>query len=179
MYGHNPGQGEIDIFEYVNNQTVNQFNMHSDKCLLTKPNSSSMNDCSAKSECVIESPRDVTFDGLLAFEWQFKPNGNLSVWMINRESAGAVDFKNVDPSQWPAPIISTNFEQSCAYDGIFNLTLIISLNFCGAYAGSENTWVNTCGDPQTTCSDYVLNPTTSLKNSYFSFNGIWSFVGDS
>ncbi|KAF2876984.1 endo-1,3(4)-beta-glucanase-like protein [Massariosphaeria phaeospora] len=186
MVGPNwPNQGEIDIIEGVNMNTVNQVTLH------TSPgcnpgvgpggelgNRIGHADCGAANGyegCGVKAwsatsygtPFNANGGGTYATLWT---SSGIKVWYFAaRDVPGNIRNGNPDPSSWGTP--QANFA-GCDFDAKFrNLNLVFDITFCGDWAGGV--WGSSgCQGINPSCNAYVASQPQSFRDSYWLINSV-------
>ncbi|CAI7678265.1 hypothetical protein N7533_002191 [Penicillium manginii] len=182
-----PSNGEIDIIEGVNDQSVNQMTLHtSDGCSINNSGFSGSvqtSDCYVKATeqsenagCAITSSSTSSYGdgfnnqggGVYATEWT---GDAISVWIFPNSSIPSdISSGSPDPSGWGTP--SAKFAGNCDIDSHFNnLQIVFDITFCGDWAG--DTWSSgTCASKADTCIDYVQNNPSAFDETYWGINSL-------
>ncbi|ESK91882.1 glycoside hydrolase family 16 protein [Moniliophthora roreri MCA 2997] len=185
-----PREGEIDIIEGVNRVTKNQYALHNEPGLCKQPGngdqqsgSTTYEDCSADKDnrgCSVLDPSTNSYGsgfassqgGLYAMLWD---ETGIKLWFFERSRIPAGTDKNPDPSSWPKPSAfypATTCDPKTAF-GPQKIRLYT--NICGAWAGNDGVWKETCGDVAPVCADVVRNPRT-YDNAYWDINYLRIFT---
>ncbi|KAJ5086079.1 hypothetical protein N7532_010850 [Penicillium argentinense] len=188
MLGSNwPNNGEIDIIEGVNDQTSNQFTLHTgDGCSIdssgfsgTVQTSNCYVEASGQSEnagCAITSSSDSSYGGgfnkngggVYATEWT---GDAISVWVFSNSSVPSdITSGTPNPLGWGTP--SAKFAGSCDIDSHFKeLQIVFDITFCGDWAGE--TWSSgSCASKDKSCKSYVQNNPSAFAESYWGINSL-------
>ncbi|KAF8314531.1 hypothetical protein DL93DRAFT_2167315 [Clavulina sp. PMI_390] len=183
-----PSGGEIDIFEAVNQATVNQYSLHTmDGC--THPNTSaitsaetgtiSSTDCynvtNSNEGCITVETQSNSFgagfnnNGGGGYATLFDSDG-IKIWFFPRASVPS-DFNSTspNPSNWGTP--SAYYpSSSCSMTQFFtSQQLILDIDICGSYA--LGAFSATCSG---SCLDLVRTP-TNYDDAYFEIQFIKVF----
>ncbi|KAF2164432.1 glycoside hydrolase family 16 protein [Zasmidium cellare ATCC 36951] len=191
-----PSKGEIDIIEGVHTDMYNTISMHtSDNCTIagsTQSGTLKQNNCYAgvngNSGCgslldnnaALPNNYGAGFNqnqgGVYVTEWTSEfvkhwwfPRGSIPSSITN----GAPDI-----SQFGIPAV--NQQGACDIDTKFrNMSVIINIDFCGAWAGNVYRQYTNCPqnpnpsvDSLNSCVDYVGTNPDSLKQAYFEINSL-------
>jgi len=186
-----PLKGEIDIFENVNQATVNQYSLHTlQGC--THPTTSNKSvetgtivstDCfnatNGNQGCIVRESQPNSFgsgfnnNGGGALATLFNENG-VKQWFFPRASVPS-DFNSTspNPTNWGVP--SAYFpSSSCNMDQFFGpQTMILDIDICGAFG--LGAFSATC---QGNCLDLVRTP-TNYDNAWFEIKFIKVFTENS
>jgi hypothetical protein len=188
MVGSNwPNNGEIDIIEGVNTQSVNQMTLHtSDSCTINNSGFSGSlysDNCyveasgqSANEGCIITGSSTQSYGngfneaggGVYATEWT---SDAINVYFFPNSSVPSdITSGSPDPSSWGTP--SASFAGNCDIDSHFSeLQIVFDITFCGDWAGDS--WSSsTCSSYASTCNDYVANNPSAFEQSYWEINSL-------
>lgn len=143
-----PNEGEIDIVEGVNTNTVNAMTLHtSDGCTITNDGDFTgvltTSNCyidaagqSSNAGCDIQDTRTTSYGtgfnadggGVIATEWT---SAEINIWFFPRNSIPAnVESGSPDPTQWGEPV--AQFQGGCNIDTYFqNQQIVFDDTFCG------------------------------------------------
>ncbi|KAF5349018.1 hypothetical protein D9758_012674 [Tetrapyrgos nigripes] len=192
-----PEQGEIDIVEQVNRATKNQYSLHTgvtagtcmqaDNTNQTGKPTSTPNNCTVVPEinqntgCVVQDASDNSFGsgfnrnggGVYAMLWD--ENG-IAMWFWERNSAipSRIDT-NPDPTKFSTPAAffpASGCNPSTAF-GPQIITLYIDI--CGAFAGNDQVFQQTCGSVAPNCADLVRDP-ANYADAYWDINYLRVFT---
>lgn len=182
-----PNNGEIDIIEGVNDQSSNQFTLHtSDGCSIDNTGLSGSvqtsncyvqaSDQSENAGCAITSSSDSSYGdgfngnggGVYATEWT---GDAINVWVFPNSSIPSdISSGSPDPSGWGTP--SARFAGNCDIDSHFNdLQIVFDITFCGDWAG-ETFSSGTCSSKGSSCESYVQNNPSAFTESYWGINSL-------
>jgi hypothetical protein len=164
-----PNNGEIDIIEGVNSQTINASTLHTTaKCIQDKTKGTFTNiDCNAGDGyqgCSAAGPAN-TFGkpfndkkgGVFVCEWIL--NKTIKMWFFERTDFVKIQNK-LTPSEWASPYVTFN---ACK-DHFKDHKLIINTTLCGSWAGE------TFPDGNAACQTHIK--TTNLTDAYWIINSI-------
>ena len=197
MVGPNwPNSGEIDIIEYVNDQTNDLTTLHtSDNCNQASEDTSSFTgtwatgidnntpatDCSVYSTtqwsnqgCGINGwnqPVGTTFNtnkgGIYALEWI--PDQFIRAFYFSRENIPQDLLKNLpQPDSWGLPYAKFLLNNNiCSSNHFNNNQIVFDTTFCGDWAG--NNFPNMCSS-SISCNDYVKYNPTDFNDAYWLLN---------
>ncbi|KAI0404332.1 glycoside hydrolase family 16 protein [Xylaria palmicola] len=183
--------GEIDIIEGANTAQRNLFSAHTGTGSQAPSKgfigTQKPADCSSSPDYAvgcnhIEPLSDSTTygdafnaegGGIYALEWNSK---EIKMWYFPRtatpDNIRLAPVTTPDPSIWGPP--QAHFGGSgCEADSyFFNMSLAISTNFCGDYAG--NIWgvADQCNELAPTCEEYVAHNPNSFSNAFWQINYI-------
>ncbi|KAF2435695.1 hypothetical protein EJ08DRAFT_285652 [Tothia fuscella] len=185
-----PANGEIDIIEGVNSQSMNSMTLH------TRPGCSisSQGKFSGKvktKNCDINAPGqgmnvgcgisagDVSTygdgfnnagGGIYATEWTAEA---ITIHHFERSKIPAdIQSGNPDPASWGAPLAVFS---GCNFpDVIRNQTIIFDTTFCGQWAGQQSVWESdpVCSKKAATCQDYVSNNPADFAQAFWQVNSV-------
>ncbi|KAH8916508.1 glycoside hydrolase family 16 protein [Atractiella rhizophila] len=189
-------QGEIDIFESVNQRTHNQMTLHTGTgCTQSNVSSSSAfayTDATVLSTncdhtvndnlgCAFSDSRDGSAGagfassggGVYAMLWDAD---GIRTWFFPRSSLPS-DIQSAsqspNPEGWGEPQASWP-AATCNPQTFFEAqSLVLGTNICGAFAGNAAIYSQTCTG---TCTDLVGDP-TNYNNAYFEVAYIKTFTG--
>ncbi|KAM0712349.1 hypothetical protein Q7P37_011444 [Cladosporium fusiforme] len=189
MFGPNwPKGGEIDILEGVNDQSKNDFTLHtSSGCridhhddMIGKVNTDNC-DVKAKGQgtnegCKIKVNDERTYGkgfndnkgGVYATEIM---EDFINIFFFPRgEIPDDVFGDSPDPSSWGKPMAA--FKGGCDIPSHFkNMQLTFTNTFCGDWAG--NVWeYGSCASKADTCVDFVQNNPDEFEDAYWSINDL-------
>ena len=187
-----PTDGEIDIFEGVNDQKTNAMTLHtssgcavkgttfsgnltSGNCDINAPDQGKNTGCGIQSKD--QSSYGTSFNsaggGVYATEW----NGTaISIWFFPRSSIPAdVDSGSPDPSKWGLP--AAQFGGACDIDQHFkDMNIILDTTFCGEWAGKVWDQNPTCKAKANTCEDFVAQNPQAFVDAYWSINHVKVYI---
>ncbi|KEF63549.1 endo-1,3(4)-beta-glucanase [Exophiala aquamarina CBS 119918] len=184
-----PNNGEVDIIEGVNTQSVNNMALHtSPGCTITHTGAFSgaleTDNCDINAAgqgnnvgCSIRSASSNSFGngfnsnggGVYATEWTSEA---ISIWFFPRNAIPS-DLVNgtPDPSGWGQP--SGQFTGGCNIDDKFkDQKMIFDVTFCGDWAGSVWSTDTTCGPQASTCQSFVQSNPSAFKDTYWLVNSL-------
>lgn len=184
-----PNNGEVDIIEGVNTQSVNNMALHTDAgCSITHTGQFSgeleTSNCDVNAAgqgnnvgCSIRSGDSNSFGngfnsnggGVYATEWTSQA---INIWFFPRNAIPS-DLANgtPDPSGWGQP--SGQFTGACNIDDKFkDQKMIFDVTFCGDWAGSVWSTDTTCAPKASTCQSYVQNNPAAFKDTYWLVNSL-------
>lgn len=184
-----PNNGEVDIIEGVNTQSVNNMALHTTPgCTITHTGAFSGNletdncDINAAGQgnnvgCSIRSASSDSFGngfnsnggGVYATEWTSEA---ISIWFFPRNAIPSdLTSGTPDPSGWGQP--SGQFTGGCDIDDKFkDQKMIFDVTFCGDWAGSVWSTDATCGPQASTCQSFVQNNPSAFKDTYWLVNSL-------
>ena len=184
-----PNNGEIDILEGVNSQTLNSMAMHTDDgCSITSTGAFSGNmqtdDCNTyatdqatNAGCAIDSQDSKSYGngfnsnggGVYATEWTSEA---ISIWFFTRDAIPSdIASGNPDPSNWGLP--QGQFTGNCNIDDhVKDQQLVFDVTFCGDWAGAVWSTDATCSTQASTCQDYVQNTPSAFQDTYWLINSL-------
>ncbi|KAE8148020.1 concanavalin A-like lectin/glucanase domain-containing protein [Aspergillus avenaceus] len=186
-----PNNGEIDVIEGVNDQSVNQFALHtSDSCTINNSGFSGQlltSNCYVKAAgqannagCGIKDTSAQSYGngfnsaggGVYATEWT---DQKIDIWFFPRSGIpGDISSGNPNPSGWGTPV--ARFQGACNINSHFKgLQIIFDTTFCGDWAG--NVWGQSSCASKGTCRDFVANNPAEFKESYWSVNSLKVYQG--
>lgn len=192
-----PAAGEIDVVEYVNNNSFNAMTLHTSSGCSVANNTNGFvgalqaEDCNSGNDgtmgCGIQAPGQIkaynqqvstageAFNAqggaLYVTEWT---TTGINVWSFAR-SAVPSSLNAVNPSTagFPTPLASFS-GSSCDFSKAFvNMVMIINTAFCGDWAGQV--WESSGMAAQTgvaTCKDFVANNPQAFTEAYWEFGSI-------
>jgi len=187
MYGDRfPLNGEIDIFENVNDETTNLISLKTlDGCTqmplirnqsaIVKSNNCNLNSTDidptsqkmqfAQEGCQTRSSTNSQYGpqfnaaggGMYAMKWDSQ---GIVFWFWQRGAANwpaDIVASKPNPSSWGIPESNFTFT-ACDRCLIYDVKLVIDLYFCGRFAGEQNIWDRTCkaSTGQPTCADHMI-----------------------
>ncbi|CAM0140376.1 hypothetical protein VKS41_006384 [Umbelopsis sp. WA50703] len=180
-----PNSGEIDIFEGVNLQSVNQMTLHTQEGC-TMPSSRNQEGTSATFNCWIDAPGQSSNAGCGVTDSQASSYGDnlnnggggvyatqwgsdgIYIWWYPRNGIPAdITSGAPDPSTWRSPDAAFPLGSSCPNDFFANQQIVVDLTFCGDWAGNV---YSTSGCPGSSCQDYVQNNPSAFDDAYWSIN---------
>ncbi|KAH7919467.1 glycoside hydrolase family 16 protein [Leucogyrophana mollusca] len=177
-----PEGGEIDTFEGVNLQTLNQMSLHTEPgCTQVSPNETSTlvnsTDCSydanSNQGCIVTDPSTASYgegfasSGGGAFVTEFATSG-ISIWFFPRSqipSELSSNASTIDTTTFGTPV--GNWPSTgCNINQYFEpQQLIFDITLCGDFAGNSAIFNETCTG---VCyNDYVIGPPSGYDNAYF------------
>jgi len=178
-----PAGGEIDTFEAVNQVTMNQMGlhtaagcMHSNTSIQTSTLINSTDcDINANSNegCIITNPTTKSYGADFAnagggvWVTEFAATG-ISIWFFTRSSVPTSlqgNASTIDTSTFGTPVANWA-EDGCEVPNFFDSqSLIFDISLCGDYAGSDQTFYQTCTG---VCyEDWVLGDPSHYDTAYF------------
>jgi len=178
-----PQLGEIDIIENVNLATTNQYALHVGVAPCNQPQGANQTgQTTTNTNCTVEPLLKVNTAGCTVVESQknsfgtgFAQNGGgvyamqwdedgVSMWFFPRNNIPSdisSGNSNPNPTTWPVP--SAFYPASgCNPNEAFGAQIItLYIDICGAFAGDQAVWTQTCANVAQNCSDpsVVGNPT--------------------
>ncbi|ELR12824.1 endo1,3(4)-beta-glucanase, putative [Acanthamoeba castellanii str. Neff] len=186
-----PTNGEIDIIEGVNRDTVNAATLHTSAgCDMTSVNQTQLMtgtflepncDTTAGNGCGVDAsansygaPFNTAGGGVYALEWT---TWRIRVWYFNRTRIPAdITAGNPNPAAWGKPFAYFALGTNCPASHFRNHTMTINLTFCGAWAG--NSWVwgsdSVCA-AKGTCVDFVRKNPSAFTEAYWLFNSVRAY----
>ncbi|KAL5500975.1 hypothetical protein ACEPAH_9362 [Sanghuangporus vaninii] len=190
-----PDDGEIDIVEAVNMDTINSISLHTlNGCRHPEANVSSsietgnlvQTDCFNQTNfnqgCIVDVPGPSygqafaeNGGGVYALNWN---DTGIYVWFFPRGSIPTdLPTDTPNPDGWGLPTAAYP-ATSCDFNTFFRpQTLIIHTTICGNFAGQPNVYAQTCSG---TCLDLVQIP-DNYDNAYFeiSYLKVFQFTNGS
>ncbi|KAL9578668.1 MAG: hypothetical protein Q9212_005573, partial [Teloschistes hypoglaucus] len=165
-----PNQGEIDIIEGVNLQSVNQVTMHTSQgCSLAGSSCLANQGCPAKGGNYADSFNKAN-GGIYAMEW----TGNgIYVWYFARgKEPKDILGKNPTPKSWGNPTVRFDGGNNCNIDQHFkNQQIVFDTTFCGDWAGSVFSQDPTCAS-KGQCVDFVKNNPKAFSDAFWKINAL-------
>lgn len=198
-----PDNGEMDIMEWVNDNTYNSMTLHTGEgCTVANSPADYLGnllstDCHAKNGsegCSIPAPLGYKYDGktvatagpqfnsqgggIYVHEWTPK---SISVWLFPRDSMPQ-DLKNgnPNPSSWTQKPLAKFSGSGCDLTKAFSpQQLIINIDVCGSWTGKafKGHWAT--DDNWNHCVDYAANNPEEFKDAYFEFESIKMYSSNS
>ncbi|KAF5349049.1 hypothetical protein D9758_012689 [Tetrapyrgos nigripes] len=191
-----PEQGEIDIVEQVNRATKNQYSLHAgstagtcmqaDNTNQTGTPTATPNNCTVVPEnnqntgCVVQDASDNSFGsgfnsnggGVYATLWD--ENG-ITMWFWERNSVPSGIDTNPDTTKFSTP--AAFFPASgCNPSTVFGPQIItLYIDICGAFAGNDQVFQQTCGSVAPNCSALVGDP-ANYADAYWDINYLRVFT---
>ncbi|EIW81094.1 glycoside hydrolase family 16 protein [Coniophora puteana RWD-64-598 SS2] len=174
-----PTGGEIDTFEGVNMQSLNQMSLHTEPgCKQQSPTQSSTlvnsTDCSFQTNsnqgCIVTDPSTASFgQGFQggAYVTEYASSG-ISIWFFPRSSIPSALSSNsstIDTSTFGTPVANWP-NTGCNIEQYFQpQQLIFDITLCGDFAGNSAIFNETCSG---VCyNDYVIGSPSNYDNAYF------------
>ena len=180
-----PRNGELDIFENVNDETANQMTLHtSPGCKVNRTGFSGTmqgSDCETDATgqlnaegCGITSPSNSSYGvgfnkvggGAYATEWN---STAIAIWFWPRQSIPEdVVGGDPKPETWGTP--HARFAGECNIDEHFkDMKMVFDTTFCGTWAGRA--WNQaSCRSKAGSCEEYVGQNPTAFKEAYWLVN---------
>ncbi|EKM81740.1 hypothetical protein AGABI1DRAFT_111997 [Agaricus bisporus var. burnettii JB137-S8] len=180
-----PNAGEIDILEGVNNQTWNQYTIHTGiECVLPDNNAgidalaspmgkTCTSSNGANSGCGYQNNNPNSYGagfnaaggGVLVHEWN---SWGVKIWFFTRDSI-PVDITNEqpNPTSWGTPTAAWPSRDCDFSSALYEHSLVIDTTLCGDWAGSA---YGDSGCPGT-CQEVVANP-ANFANAQWGVNYI-------
>jgi Glycosyl hydrolases family 16 len=184
-----PNNGEVDIIEGVNSQSVNSFASHTNAgCSITSTGAFSAtlgtSDCDVNAPgqgtnvgCTVQTRNTETYGtgfnaaggGVYATDWTSEA---ISIWFFSRSAIPSdIASGNPHPDNWGLPI--AQFTGGCDIDEHFkNQQIMFDITFCGQWAGQVWSQDAVCAPKAKTCQDYVQNNPTAFAETYWSINSL-------
>ncbi|KAK6405813.1 hypothetical protein LTR95_018726 [Oleoguttula sp. CCFEE 5521] len=183
-----PSNGEIDIIEGVNDQTVNDMTLHTgpgctisdnggfsgeittDKCDVNAEGQSTNAGCQIKTDDTntYGSGFNANKGGVYATEWT---DSAISIFFFPRGSMPSdISSGSPDPSGWGKPL--ARFQGGCDISSTFKeQQIVFDTTFCGDWAG--NTWSSSsCSSKAATCNAFVQNNPSAFADAYWTVNSL-------
>jgi len=191
-----PAVGEIDVVEYVHNNSFNAMTLHtapgcsvanSTNAFVGKLQAEDCNAGNGNMGCGVQAPSQIeaynqqvntageAFNAqggaIYVTEWT---SSGINIWSFAR-SAVSSSFNSVNPSTagFPTPLASFS-GYGCDFSKAFqNMVMIVNIDFCGDWAGQV--WVSSGMAAQTgvaTCNDFVANNPQAFNEAYWEFGSI-------
>ncbi|GBE85081.1 concanavalin A-like lectin/glucanase domain-containing protein [Sparassis latifolia] len=178
-----PSGGEIDVFEGVNQVTMNQMALHTatgcshSSSAVQSSTLVNSTDCSTavngNQGCVVTNPTPSSYGADFAqngggmFVTEFATDG-ISIWFFNRSSIPQVlqgNVSTVNTSSLGIPVANWP-SSSCDIETFFNpQQLVFDITLCGDYAGNTEVFAETCDG---ICYDnYVMGTGSNYATAYF------------
>ncbi|THH28891.1 hypothetical protein EUX98_g5310 [Antrodiella citrinella] len=191
-----PQQGEIDIIENVNLATINQYSLHvADTCnqpasaaqqqsgKTTSTNCTVVPSLDINNGCIVQETQQNSFGsgfataggGVYAMQWN---DQGVSVWFFSRPNVPSdisSDAANPNPSNWGLP--SAFYPASgCDPTTVFGPQFItLYIDICGAFAGAQSVFEQTCASAAPNCSALVQDP-ANYADAYWDINFLRVFT---
>jgi hypothetical protein len=189
-----PNEGEIDIIEGVDNQTVVFTTLHTSEgcsmcsestnsftgkwnigsagnpscdCYINAPNEFSNQGCSiAGASNTMGNPFNKASGGVYATEWV--PNSHFAMWFFPRNNIPS-DITNgtPNPSSWGTPYAYFMLSSNCPSSHFANQQIVFDLTFCGDWDGSV--FAADCPG-YGSCQTFVQNNPKSFSEAYWYVN---------
>nr|OQO27559.1 hypothetical protein B0A51_04472 [Rachicladosporium sp. CCFEE 5018] len=183
-----PSNGEIDIIEGVNDQTVNDMTLHTGPGCTISDNGGfsgviTTKNCDVNAAgqdtnagCQIKTDNMNTYGtgfnankgGVYATEWT---DSAISIFFFPRGSIPSdISSGSPDPSGWGKPLAS--FQGGCDISSTFKeQQIVFDTTFCGDWAG--NTWSSSsCSSKAATCNAFVQNNPSAFADAYWTVNSL-------
>ncbi|OQN95825.1 hypothetical protein B0A48_18110 [Cryoendolithus antarcticus] len=183
-----PSNGEIDIIEGVNDQSVNDMTLHTGPGCTISDNGGfsgeiTTKDCDVNAAgqdtnagCQIKTDDTNTYGsgfnankgGVYATEWT---ESAISIFFFPRGSIPSdISGGSPDPSGWGKPLAS--FQGGCDISSMFKeQQIVFDTTFCGDWAG--NTWSSSsCSSKAATCNAFVQNNPSAFADAYWTVNSL-------
>ncbi|KAF8314529.1 hypothetical protein DL93DRAFT_2167313 [Clavulina sp. PMI_390] len=185
--GEWPLGGEIDIFENVNQATLNQYALHTYPagCTLGSGTESGkiistdcFNNTNSNQGCIVQETKpnsygtDFNANGGGGYAMQMDSTG-IKIWWFPRASLPSDWTSNSpNPSAWSSPSAFYP-SSSCDVSKFFGpQQIILEIDICGSYAGDGGAFAQTCSG---SCVDLLKTP-TNYDQAYFELNFIKTFT---
>ncbi|KAI8898809.1 concanavalin A-like lectin/glucanase domain-containing protein [Globomyces pollinis-pini] len=183
-----PKNGEIDMLEVINAETVNTMLVHSRPgCFFNiSGRLCEANPIVNRGGCGTPTPPGYAGrpwnnnnGGILAMEWVPLSAGWIKIWQFPRGSIPE-DILNgkPEPNNWPTPLNTFPFGELCGVESFGPQQLVINTAFCGDYAADPAIWGRTCGlnspvqSRGATCADYVLSPQMDYSEAHLTLKSV-------
>lgn len=197
-----PNAGEIDIMEWVNDDSENHVTLHTAPgCVVNQDQGAASgylgtlasSDCNAQSGhegCSITAPRTITSSGhrlatagapfnaqgggVYVMEWT---ETGITAWLFPRDQIPQdLNSESPNPSQWIAKPMARFSGTGCDYASMFQQQqLVINIDLCGDWAG--NVWNMSMAQKTgiASCEAYVAAHSESFQDAFFEFASIKMF----
>jgi len=173
-----PNNGEIDIIEGVNKNTVDQMTLHtSSNCQMigyrNMTGQSVGNDCESPGNnnagCGVQSTRPNSYGeafnsaGGGAYAMELTDNG-IRIWYFSKQDMPSdIGSNNPNPSWWRVPDSAFPFGGSCSRNHFGPQQIVFDMTFCGDWAGNV---YQSSGCPST-CENFVAYNPGSFADYYW------------
>ncbi|KAI8892155.1 concanavalin A-like lectin/glucanase domain-containing protein [Globomyces pollinis-pini] len=183
-----PANGEIDMLEVVNGESINTMLVHANPGCRFNVNGTI---CEAdpvvnKAGCGTPTPPGFAGQpwndnkgGVLAMEWVPLQTGWIKIWQFPRGSIPEdITKEKPEPNNWPTPLNSFYFGDLCNVDAFGPQQLVINTAICGDYAADPVIWGRTCGinsltqNKGATCEDYALSPQMDYSEAHLTLKSV-------
>ncbi|KAI1910593.1 hypothetical protein LOZ61_004341 [Ophidiomyces ophidiicola] len=186
-----PRDGELDIIEGVNQQSMNKMAMHTTEgCKINVAGDFTgiveTRDCNVYSPnqafnqgCLVSSTQANSYGtnfnningGVYAIQWT---SAHISIWFFPRGNIPSdMTSQNPDPTKWGRP--GARFSGECDMDRFMKQQrLIFNTNFCGDWAGGVWNSDPVCST-RGSCDSYVRNNPNDFSDAYWEVNGLRVF----
>jgi len=178
-----PNNGEIDVFEGVNQNNVNQMTLHTNAGCTMPSNWNQVGktvstDCNGNANnnagCGTISPTTQSYgqgfnnDGGGVFAMQWADSG-IYIWFFPRNGIPG-DINNFQPNTaaWGTPQASFPFGNNCPSSKFANHNIVVDNTFCGDWAGSSFNADGCSGS----CNSFVQNNPGAFGQAYWAINSI-------
>ncbi|KAJ1555908.1 hypothetical protein HK405_010851 [Cladochytrium tenue] len=191
MFGPDwPNNGEVDIIEGVNTNTLNQMTLHTGTgCTMVasqqvQVGTTLSTDCYAYDNgnegCSVQAANTASYGtgfnsaggGVFVMEWT---TSSIKIWRFTHSGvpAGFDSGSTVTPSSsWGTPAADFPLGSSCSASHFNDMNIIFDLTFCGSWAGS----VFSCsGSGNDACKSYVGSTPSAFTEAYWSINYVKVF----
>jgi len=186
-----PNEGEIDIIEGVNTQTVDATTLHTKNgCTMSSENKNEFTGNMLYPNCYVDAPGQPgnagcsiqagsnTYGsgfngqggGVFALEWT---NSFIRAFFFTHANVPA-DLKNnaPNPSSWPKPYAYFALGGQCPANYFSNMNMVFDLTFCGDWAGAV--FDSQCPG-KGSCQTFVQNNPAEFKEAYWEVVNIKTF----
>jgi len=178
-----PNSGEIDVFEGVNQNNVNQMTLHTSAGCTMPANWNQIGktvgtDCNglanSNAGCGTQSPSTQSYGqgfnngggGVFAMQWE---DSGIYIWFWPRNGIpGDILALQPNTAGWGTPQASFPFGNNCAAGKFNNHNIVVDNTFCGDWAGSA---FGASGCPGS-CESFVQNNPGSFREAYWAINSI-------
>ncbi|CAE7684883.1 unnamed protein product [Symbiodinium sp. CCMP2592] len=179
-----PKNGEIDTIETVETETYVHSTLHTSAgCRMPSVSGIFNPNCNAgngNEGCGLDGPAgsggsvfNENGGGVFATQWT---TSGIKMWFFRRDLIPAdITSEKPDSATWGKPYVTFPFGSDCPSYHFSDMVLVINLDFCGDWAGSD------FPGGSTACIDYVKDPSNAnaLSEAYWEINYVKVFAAAS
>ena len=200
-----PNHGEIDLMEWVNDDTFNAMTLHSNPGCSIDNNSATFagelqhKNCNTKDGslgCSILAPETIgrknhslatagaDFNaqggGVYILEWT---HTGITTWLFPRHDLPRdLAAGHPDPSTWPNPLAKFHGKGCDFAESFQNMQIIINIDVCGDWAGKQEVWEEQGMAGKTgfgTCNEFAAANPRGYRDAYFDFASVKVYLDGS
>ena len=139
-------------------------------CYVNDPNQPKDSGCNIKTDLSQTYDTDLNFVGGRAYAME-RTNNFIRTWFFPRSNISSdITNGNHDPNTWNIPL--ARFSDYDINSHFHNLSIILSIAFCGDWAGAYCLLDSSCAGKTLSCNDFVQSNPTAFKDTYWLINSL-------